>query len=158
MGRGKDGRFTKGSRRPPNAGRRRGTPNRATRAWKDFVAEVASDPENQERLVDAICQRPELLLKVAEHAVGRPRQTVEVASSERFIWTPPARADGPISVPARMLVMPQGAHIHGADVDDRNGEIHCHPCHENWAARVDEKNECPRCGLHPEERTDKGIP
>jgi hypothetical protein len=28
----------------------------------------------------------------------------------------------------------------------------------NWAARVDEKNLCPRCELHPEERTDKGVP
>jgi len=24
--------------------------------------------------------------------------------------------------------------------------------------RVDEENECPRCELHPEERTDKGVP
>lgn len=153
---GSRGQFRRG--RAKTGGRRRGTPNRASRAWKDFVAELVTDPENQDKLARAVCDRPELLLKVAEHAVGRPRQTLEVTSSERFIWTPPARADGPISVPARMLVFPQVAHIHGADVDDRDGQIHCHPCHENWAARVDEKNLCPRCELHPEERTDKGIP
>jgi hypothetical protein len=72
--RDKDGRFTKGSHRLPNAGRRRGTPNRTTRAWKDFVAELVTGPENQDRLVEAICKRPELLLKAVEHAVGRPRQ------------------------------------------------------------------------------------
>jgi len=30
--------------------------------------------------------------------------------------------------------------------------------HENWAARVDEKNLCPRCELHPEKRTDNSVP
>jgi len=39
----KDGRFAKGSKRPPDAGRRRGTPNRATRAWKKFVTEVVTN-------------------------------------------------------------------------------------------------------------------
>lgn len=143
---------------PKTGGRKRGTPNRATRAWKDFVAELVTDPAKQEQLERAISEHPELLFKAAEHAVGKPRQTVEVASSDKFCWTPPARADGPIEVPANMLIFPRGAHIHGADVDDRDGEIHCHLCHENWAARVDEKLECPRCLLHPEERTDRGYP
>ena len=132
--------------------------NKATRAWEDFVTEVVTNPDNQDRLAGAISERPELLLKLAEHAVGKPRQTLEVASSQQWVWTPPARADGPISAPEGAIVFPQGAHIHGADVDDRNGEIHCHLCHENWAARIDEKNECPRCELHPGERTDKGVP
>jgi hypothetical protein len=35
---------------------------------------------------------------------------------------------------------------------------HCHPGHENRAARVDEKNLCPRCEGHPDEGTDKGVP
>jgi hypothetical protein len=78
-----------------------------------------------------------------------------VSSGEHFIWTPPARADGPNSVPARMIVMPQGAYVHEGPED--GGEIHCHLSHENWAARIDEKNDCPRCALHPKERTDRGI-
>jgi hypothetical protein len=143
---------------PKTGGRRKGTPNKATRAWKDFVAELVSDPARQEQLAEAIAERPDLMFKAAEHAVGKPRQTLEVASTDRWTWIPPARADGPISVPAHMLVLPRGAHIHGADVDDREGEIHCHLCHENWAARVDEKNQCPRCEKHPEERTDKDYP
>ena len=153
MTRANDGRFMKGSRRPPNAGRRRGTPNRATRAWKDFVAELVTDPDKQDTLARAIAERPELLFKAAEHAIGKPRQTVEMASGDSWVWTPPARADGPISVPAGVLVFPQGMHIHEGGEE----EHHCYLCHENWAARVDETNECPRCALHPEERTDTGM-
>ena len=154
MTRGRDGRFAKGSRRPPNAGRRRGTPNRATRAWKDFVAELVTDPVKQDRLAQAISEHPELLFKAAEHAVGRPRQTLEMVSHDvQMTWTPPARADKPLPIPRGALVFPQGAHIHIGGEE----EHHCHLCHENWAARVDDTNECPRCKLHPEERTDSGI-
>jgi hypothetical protein len=108
----------------------------------------------QDLLVDAISQRPEILLKLAEHAVGKPRQPLELHSGTHFTWTPPARADEPISVPAGVLVFPQGMHVHEGGEE----EHHCHLCHENWAARVEEKNDCPRCALHPEERTDKGFP
>jgi hypothetical protein len=146
------GRFLKG--RPKSGGRRRGTPNRATRAWRDFVAELVTNPENQDKLADAICERPELLFKAAEHAVGRPRQTLEVASSEQWVWAPPARSDNPIPVRPGTIVLPQGSHIH----EGHEEEHHCHLCHENWAARVEEQNFCPRCLLHPDERTERGIP
>ena len=119
------------------------------------MAELVNDPEQQQALANAIKAHPELLFKAAEHAVGKPRQTLEVASSDKFTWTPPARADGPISVPSHVLVFPQGAHIHGADFDDREGELHCIICHENWAARLEEDIECPRCREHPEERPDR---
>jgi hypothetical protein len=82
MSRTKDGRFKNGAPRPENSGRRKGTPNKATRAWKDFVAELVTDPDNQDTLVSAIAERPELLFKAAEHAIGKPRQTVEVASGD----------------------------------------------------------------------------
>ncbi len=64
------GRFRKG--RSKTGGRRRGTPNRASRAWKDFVAEPVTNPDNQDKLARAISERPELLFKAAEHAVGKP--------------------------------------------------------------------------------------
>ena len=112
------------------------------------MADLVTNPENQERLADAICERPELLFKAAEHAIGKPRQTLEVASSQQWVWTPPARADGPISVREGTIVFPPGEHIHEGDEEER----HCHICRENWAARVDETNECPRGALHPEER------
>jgi len=53
-----------------------------------------------------------------------------------------------------LLVMPQGMHIHEGGEE----EHHYYVCHENWAARVDEQLECPGCLLHPEGRTDNGVP
>jgi hypothetical protein len=45
------------------------------------MAEMVTDPENQDRLTDAVCERPELMFKAAEHAVGKPRQSLEVTSA-----------------------------------------------------------------------------
>lgn len=50
------GRFRKG--RAKTGGRRRGTPNKTTRAWKDFVAELVNDPEQQQALANAIKAHP----------------------------------------------------------------------------------------------------
>ena len=50
------GRFRKG--RSKTGGRRRGTPNRASRAWRDFVAESVNDPEPQQSFVDATRATP----------------------------------------------------------------------------------------------------
>jgi hypothetical protein len=84
------GRFRRG--RAKAGGRRRGTPNRATRAWKEFVTAIANDPELQQGLVDAIKAHPELLFKAAEHAFGRPRQALDVNQGElRFIQWPDNR-------------------------------------------------------------------
>jgi hypothetical protein len=143
MSRKKNGRFATGAPKPANSGRKRGTPNKATRAWRDFVGELVTDPDNQDTLARAIAERPELLFKAAEHAVGKPRQSLEVTSGGSWTWAPPARSDGPISVPDGVLVFPQGSHIHEGGEE----EHHCHLCHENWAARVDETNDCPRCAL-----------
>jgi hypothetical protein len=81
------GRFKKGQKRPANAGRRKGTPNKATRAWKDFVKACSDDTELQDALRQRCLDRPDLLLRVAEHAVGRPKETVAVeAELKMFIW------------------------------------------------------------------------
>jgi hypothetical protein len=64
------GRFRRG--RSKTGGRRKGTPNRATRAWKDRMAEQVTDPGLQQALVDAIRARPELLL---QGSGARLRQT-----------------------------------------------------------------------------------
>jgi hypothetical protein len=45
---------------PETGGRKRGTPNRATRAWKDFVAELVTDPQAQAKLRRHVLERPEL--------------------------------------------------------------------------------------------------
>lgn len=81
------GRFRRG--RAKTGGRRKGTPNRATRAWKDFVTELVTDPQAQAKLRRHVLEHPELLLKVAEHAVGKPRQTLDVKQGElRMIQWP----------------------------------------------------------------------
>jgi hypothetical protein len=79
-----------GSRgRSKTGGRRKGTPNKATRAWKDCMAELVIDPGLQQALVETIRARPELLFKAAEHAYGKPRQALEVNQGElRFIQWP----------------------------------------------------------------------
>jgi hypothetical protein len=77
-GRDGRGRFGKGSKKPPKSGRRKGTPNKATKAWKDFVKTLVTDPDQQQALAEAIRKRPELLFKAAEHAHGKPRQSVDV--------------------------------------------------------------------------------
>jgi hypothetical protein len=72
------GRFRKG--RAKTGGRRRGTPNRATRAVKEFLAEVLDCPAVQ----DAIEQRilngdTTAFFKALEMVHGKPRQAVELA-------------------------------------------------------------------------------
>ena len=70
------GRFRKG--RAKTGGRRHGTPNKATRAWREFVSDLVNDPEQQKALADAIKAHPELLFKAAEHTVGKPHQAMDV--------------------------------------------------------------------------------
>ena len=90
--------------------------------------------------------------KAYETVYGRPRQSIEVIGQQSWIWEPPARVDESVELRAGTLIFPQGSHIH-----EGGGEAHCLRCHENWAARIDEKLECQRCLLHPDERPDKGI-
>jgi hypothetical protein len=61
----------------------RGTPNRATRAWKEFADALANDLGAQERLRARVLEQPELLLKIVEHAFGKPRQAVQVGSDSK---------------------------------------------------------------------------
>jgi len=69
-------------------GRPKGSQNKATRAWKDFVCSVAESKDQQEALRKACLDRPELLLKVAEHAVGKPTERVEVRGEFKMIEWP----------------------------------------------------------------------
>lgn len=80
--------WQKGKPRPPGAGRKKGTPNVVTREWKDFVSALAKDVKAQDRLKEYCLDRPELLLKVAEHAVGKPKETVELKGEFRMIEWP----------------------------------------------------------------------
>jgi hypothetical protein len=85
------GRFQSG--RAKTGGRRRGTPNRVSRAWKEFADALANDFDAQERLRARVLEQPELLLKIAEHAFGRPRQSVAVSASKEWVITLPPGDD-----------------------------------------------------------------
>ena len=80
--------FKKGEKRSPKAGRKKGTPNKATTAWKDFVRMAVEDPEQQEALLKRMMARPELLFRAAEHAVGKPKETVsmDVDAAISYKW------------------------------------------------------------------------
>ena len=77
--RAKDGRFTRGSTRPPNAGRRRGTPNRATRAVKVFLSEILDRADVQDAIRERILAGDtSAFFKAVEIVHGKPRQALEV--------------------------------------------------------------------------------
>jgi hypothetical protein len=147
------GRFLKGAKRSASAGRRLGTPNKVTREVKGFLAEVLSESDVQDAVRGRILAGDtRAFFKAYETVYGRPRQSIEVIGQQSWIWEPPARVDESVELRAGTLIFPQGSHIH-----EGGGEAHCLRCHENWAARIDEKLECQRCLLHPDERPDKGI-
>ena len=66
------GRFQKG--RPKTGGRRKGTPNRATRAVKLFLAALCDD-ERVQAAVEARILRGDTtaFFRALEHVVGKPR-------------------------------------------------------------------------------------
>jgi len=77
--RARNGRFTKGSTRPPSAGRRRGTPNRATRAVKEFLSEILDRADVQDAIRERILAGDTgAFFKAIEIVHGKPRQALEV--------------------------------------------------------------------------------
>jgi len=63
------GRFRKG--RPKTGGRRRGTPNRATRAAKGFLAELVNDVRVQDAVRDRILRGDTVaFFRALEHVIG----------------------------------------------------------------------------------------
>jgi hypothetical protein len=56
--------------RSKTRGRGKGVPNKATRAWRDFVAGLLDAPFAG--LTDAIKAHSELVFKAAGHAFGKP--------------------------------------------------------------------------------------
>jgi hypothetical protein len=71
-------------------GRKKGTPNRATVAWKTFVTELCEDREVQKATRDSIVVKgkTELVFKAAEHAHGKPKETYEVNAVLKMINWP----------------------------------------------------------------------
>jgi hypothetical protein len=74
------GRFRKG--RAKTGGRRKGTPNRATRAFKEFLSEILDQPDIQDAIRDRILKGDTTaFFKAVEIVHGKPRQALEVNSA-----------------------------------------------------------------------------
>lgn len=79
------GRFQKG--RPKTGGRRKGTPNRATRAVKAFLAALCDDPGVQAAVEARILTGDTIaFFRALEHVVGKPRQAVELSQSATVVY------------------------------------------------------------------------
>lgn len=77
--------FQKGVPRPPNAGRKKGTPNRVTRDVNEFISELVSDSEVQESIRSQIlCGKRDAMrgfLGLLEHKIGKAKATLELDAS-----------------------------------------------------------------------------
>lgn len=70
-------------------GRAKGSPNKATVAWKQFVTDLCEDPAVQKSTRESILNgRTDLVFKAAEHAFGKPTETVKVSGEFRMIQWP----------------------------------------------------------------------
>jgi hypothetical protein len=77
--------FTRrGEKRPPNAGRRAGTPNKFTMVVKDFLRDLVDDPDVQEAVRQQIITgKPGAIqgfLGAVHQVLGKPKEHVEVES------------------------------------------------------------------------------
>jgi hypothetical protein len=76
--------FAKGHPKLPNSGRRKGTPNKATRAVKDFLRDCANNPDVQDafeaQLVRGGRGAMQAFLGVAAFVIGKPKEQVAVES------------------------------------------------------------------------------
>jgi len=70
------GRFRKG--RSKTGGRRRGTANKATAEWRELCLGLSQDPAFQDALKKRVLEKPELLLRIAEFAVGKPKESHDI--------------------------------------------------------------------------------
>lgn len=80
--------FQKGQPRPPGAGRKKGSPNKASLPWKALTALICEDPAHQVALLNVTLERPELIFKAAEHSYGKPKETKEIVGEFRMIGWP----------------------------------------------------------------------
>lgn len=77
--------FQKGG--PGGPGRKKGVPNKTTRAVKEFLAALVDDPETQEAVQERIRKGDAIaFFRALEHVVGKPKETVEANVTARFSW------------------------------------------------------------------------
>lgn len=86
----KAGKFVKGSKRPPNAGRRKGTPNVATKAVRDFLAELCDDTVVQRSVRRRIIKRDtQGFFKALDKLVPDPPRQLQVSGKMEWVLSLP---------------------------------------------------------------------
>lgn len=74
--------FKKGQPRPANAGRKKGTPNRAPVAVREFFRAMTEDPDVQDAFRAQILAGDKgsmaAFLGAAAHVIGKPRETIQL--------------------------------------------------------------------------------
>ncbi len=78
--------FKRGGKKPPNSGRRAGTPNRSTREIKEIARELLDETYFQVlrlRLLNGKCA-PQIETLVHHFAWGKPKDRVEIENSGKI--------------------------------------------------------------------------
>lgn len=84
---GNSGRFKKGH--PKKGGRKPGTPNRATRAVKEFLAAMVDEVDVQEAVRDRITRGDAVaFFRALEHVIGKPKESHDLTGElhHTFKW------------------------------------------------------------------------
>jgi hypothetical protein len=67
---------------PKRGGRKRGTPNKATRAVKEFLTALANDAAVQDAVRERILAGDAVaFFRVVDHVLGRPKESVELTGN-----------------------------------------------------------------------------
>ena len=74
--------------------RRRGTPNRVTRAAKEFLSELVADPDVQDAIRERILDGDSAaFFRAMEMVYGKPRQSLELNQSREWVIALPPGDD-----------------------------------------------------------------
>lgn len=73
--------------RAKTGGRKKGTPNKTTRAVKDFLLALVNDVDTQEAVQERIRKGDAVaFFRALEHVVGKPKETIDANVTAEFRW------------------------------------------------------------------------
>lgn len=76
------GKFAKGHKRLPGAGRTKGTPNKVTRAVREFLAALVDDGEAQQAIRDRVIAGDTIaFFRAVDHVLGKPKESLDLGVS-----------------------------------------------------------------------------
>lgn len=72
--------FQRGDKKPPNSGRKKGTPNTATAEAKAFLTSILTDPAYREQFRERMVKGAAGPMEVRawEYVIGKPRETIDL--------------------------------------------------------------------------------